>query len=154
MIDPLIPLIILTHIVAYIVIRDIDLFKATDIKIENVYSAISEYLTTGSILRAKAILHGRIRREDILNLNEEGFGLTLMDKDLTLETATTDIDTQLKELDLAIENFEMKAALSTAIIIFPPILALISVIATGPLPLAITPIIQTTLLKILERTLR
>ncbi len=146
-------LILLSHIISFLIVTNkIRLFKLDIIDINKLYSAISDYISTGSDIIFTASLKNRLEHEDFVS-NEVTHNIKILDRELALETFTSKLEDRLDRMEEELYNIELKAVFISSTLVFPPILILISSIVFGNIILSLTPVIQTLLLKIIERRL-
>ncbi len=151
----LITLLILSHIAAALAMGRGVWEALSGSGIATRFMELSEYIVSGSPLRAALISSGDLEKNLLFeDIDRVGGVEVAEDPEIVVETAASDIELEIDRLEREVENLDVKAALISAVTVFPPLLALIATIPLGPWILLPIPILQALLTRILTRVAR
>ncbi len=152
-------IIIITHIIAlFVVIRRKRIYRF-DIDMEKVFTIVSEYMLTKSILRSRLFAGLPIDRESLFSdrpvLITEGIKVSSIPIDsLERKHLEERFNNVMLEIDEHLNKLDMYGVLLTGSIVFPILLSMLAIIYIGPLILSLTPLIQLILLWVVSRWIR
>ncbi len=151
--------IILTHLLSLVIIfRKRDVYRF-ELDMEKIFSTVSEYMATKSILRSRLSTDQRVDKEILFSnkpaLIKEGIEVSSIPiENLGRRHLEDRINRVILDIDEHLGKLDIYGVLVTGAIIFPILLSALAIFFTGPVILSLTPLIQLFLLWVVSRWIR
>jgi len=152
-------LLIFTHLVSLILVIKRKKIHKFDLNIDRIFSIVSEYMLTKSILRSRLLAEDKVDR-DMLFLDRpilvnEGIKVsTIPFEELERRHLEDRLKNVILEIDELLNRLDMYGVLVSGAIIFPILLTSLAVFFVGPIILASTPLTQLILYRCVSRWMR
>lgn len=152
-------LVVITHLISLIIIFRKKRVYRFELNMEKIFSIVSEYMATKSILRSRLSTDNEVDKEilfsskpalvrdgiEVSSIPIEDLGRVHLEE--RFNKAILDINEHLSKLDIY-------GVLVTGAIVFPIILSSLAIFFAGPATLSLTPLAQLFLLWVVSRWMR